>query len=453
MKAYLKNINALSVLVLLLSSFQLSAASKIDADAQATEFYNKVMNAPAILPANIEDSFISCPLSKVNLNNSNAKHAFKTSDDIHYDQGDWEQRISADWGFFSSSEQIGRVLVIDFANTESGLGYRYLANDMTQNQLFEPWSSSKVLAFSAAVSKARDKSNGKVGAASLAGDHPLADLITSINSYEPFGVASANSNAIATYFLNLVGRDKATALFHQDWLRLSNEDIRFRGAYETDLFRPSNALWKAQNSDISVAMPKLLKNRDDPGYQEYRCDECGLTGNKPMTTLAQAEWLKRLAAHERDQSTRMPDLHANDVEVLFYATGHSDKINNVGGMMLGISNMLQHAIAKAILEQGSSDKLGASSKAILDAATKGQWRVWQKIGWGPSETRGAGENVVLAHVCLPHFQGGREFTVSAQAISTARHDEPDEIDVGYAGLKMQTLLDNSMAQLLALPQE
>lgn len=450
MNVSIPNIYTISVLFLVLVSIQLSATSKNDADHQAMEFYQKVMNAPAIMPANMQDTFISCPLSKSNMlsKNTNAKPAFKASSQINYNQNDWERRISADWDFFNSSEQVGRVLVIDFANLETELGYRYLANDMTQNQLYEPWSSSKILAFCAAVSKARKQSNGKIGALSLAGHHPLPDLITSINSYEPFGRANGNSNAIATYFLNLVGRDNATALFHQNWLMLNNDKIRFRGAYETDLFKPSNALWTAQVSNLSVAMPTLQNNRDDPGYQQYRCDECGLTGNKPMTTLAQAEWLKRLAAHERDETTRMPALQAQDVEVLFYAIGHSDKTSKVGGMMLGISNMLQHALAKAI-----SGKQNIDPKAILDTATKGQWRVWQKIGWGPSETRGAGENVVLAHVCLPHYQGGREFTIAAQAVSSARHAEPDEIDVGYAGLKMQTLLDNSMTQLLTSAQD
>lgn len=453
MNFYLKNINTLSMLFLLSCTTQFSAAAKSNADLHATEYYQKVMNAPAILPADINDTFISCPVSTSNIIAINAKPTYKSSSMVDYSSAGWEQRISADWDFFNSSKQIGRVLVIDFAKIESGLGYRYLANEQTQNQLYEPWSSSKVLAFSSAVSKARNNSKGKVGALSLAGEHRLADLITSINSYESFGMADGNSNAIATYFLNLTGRDKATALFHDDWLKLNNKNIRFRGAYEQDLFIPANAIWKTQASGAGVSMPQLLKNRDDSGYQEYRCDECGLTGNKPMTTLAQAEWLKRLAAHERDSMTRMPHIQAQDIEVLFYASGHSDKTNKVGGMMLGISNMLQHAIAKAISSDTDPEKNAENTKKILDAATMGQWRVWQKIGWGPSETRGAGENVVLAHVCLPHYQGGREFTVSAQAISPARHAEPDEIDVGFAGLKMQTLLDNSMAQLLVSPQD
>jgi hypothetical protein len=48
-----------------------------------------------------------------------------------------------------------------------------------------------------------------------------------------------------------------------------------------------------------------------------------------------------------------------------------------------------------------------------------------------------GENVVLAHVCLPEYQGGREFTISAQTA----YPGDEELSVHYAGLKTQLLLD------------
>lgn len=43
--------------------------------------------------------------------------------------------------------------------------------------------------------------------------------------------------------------------------------------------------------------------------------------------------------------------------------------------------------------------------------------------------------------------------VGGQAESPARNAVPYEIDVGYAGLQMQTLLDDSMAQLLTSQQD
>ena len=74
-------------------------------------------------------------------------------------------------------------------------------------------------------------------------------------------------------------------------------------------------------------------------------------------------------------------------------------------MMVGISHIVTNALAKVIAPNDSR-----SAKEVLDTATNGQWRVWQKIGWGPSETRSTTETVMLAHVCLGNYQGGREFT-------------------------------------------
>jgi hypothetical protein len=50
--------------------------------------------------------------------------------------------------------------------------------------------------------------------------------------------------------------------------------------------------------------------------------------------------------------------------------------------------------------------------------------------------------VVLAHVCLPHFQGGREFTLAAQVAVP----EANENKLSLAGKKMQALLQTSLSQ-------
>jgi hypothetical protein len=71
------------------------------------------------------------------------------------------------------------------------------------------------------------------------------------------------------------------------------------------------------------------------------------------------------------------DVKSDDVDVLFFDTGHTDNQHINGGMMQGINTMLHNAIA---------GKLPSYPKKVLDEATQGQWRIWQKIGWGPSET-------------------------------------------------------------------
>ncbi|WP_299080318.1 hypothetical protein [uncultured Paraglaciecola sp.] len=420
---------------LLFLSISQAFADSSSSSNKGQVYYDKVMGAEPYLPANISDSFISCPLSTSS--SRVIDKDYRTSQQVNYQDANWEQRIASDWDSFDVAADQGRVLVIDFHQSRQGLAYRYLANAQTQDQLYEPWSSSKIMAFTAAVAKARQKG---VGATSLAGDTPLADLITSIHSYQPFGAADGNSNAIATYFLNTVGRDKATALFHNGWLQLANPLVRFRGSYAVKVFKPRSAIWQSTISANKVTMPELEKGSDDPGYQSYRCEDCGLTGNKPMTTLAQAEWLKRLASHERDELTRQPHIQASDIEVLFYGTGHSDPQHQVGGMLQGIGLMLSRAVAKAI----SGLPMNAP-KAVLDKMTQGKWRIWQKSGSGPSETRGTGESVVLAHVCLPDYQGGREFTLAAQTSVVGE----GESSVGQAGMKMQALLNQAMGQLLS----
>ena len=437
-----KVINLLILCCFAINSAVLAATPAVEQQLvpqEVVDFYAEVMNVAPYLPADLSNKQIGAGLVA---RDSKQKH-YLTASEVDYFKADWEQRVASNWHFFSAPRELGRITLIDFKTTSQGsstaspaLSYRYLANQSSHNQLYEPWSSSKIFAYSAAVAKVRQLSEHKVGASSLAGNTPIADLITSINSYAVFGQADGDSNAIATYFANVVGRDRLTALFHDQWLMLANPAIRFRGAYASKVFVPSDTYWHSATAQIQV--PAFGASTDDNGYQDYRCEHCGLTGNKPMTTLAQAEWLKRLAVHERDPLTRHPYLQTEDIEVLFFGSGHSDKQHQVGGMLQGISLMLHNALATAIVGELPEDP-----KKVLDEATRGQWRIWQKIGWGPSETRGAGENVVLAHVSLPHYQGGKEFTIAAQTAAAGDGD----IYVNYAGIKMQSLLSQSLLEL------
>jgi hypothetical protein len=392
-------------------------------------FYETVMLAAPFMPKNQTSQHIACGTLR------DAKDDdYKTSAQSNYNDYGWEQRIAHKPNFFSSPASNGKVLLIDFAQQGENIAYRYLSNDNTHNQVYEPWSSSKIFAFTGAISALREQG---MGAQAQIGDTYIADMITGINSYEAFGTASGESNALATFFANVAGREGLTNLFYDDWLKLSTPGIYFRGAYGPVAFVPTSYKWQMLNDDTNVDITPFLEASDDPAYLPYRCEQCGLTGNKPMTTLAQAEWLKRLATHTRDTSTQHPNLSSDDVLTLFYGNGHSYDDARFAGMTLGISTMLQRAIANAIAQEEIEDP-----KSYLDELTQGKWRVFQKIGWGPSETRSTTENVVLAHVCLPHFQGGREFTIAAQvAVPDAKEE-----NLPLAGIKMQGLLQSSLTQ-------
>lgn len=405
-------------------------------DAFVDYYYTNMMNIKPYLPHDLQDNQLGC----TTLTARNTEQ-YATSTSTDYTQPYWENRIKSDWDYFAVDAQVGKVLVIDLGQvTEQGktqLGYRYLANDNTYDTLYEPWSSSKIFAYTGALAQARKQGGG---AHSMVGDQYIWDLITSIHTYAPSANTDGNSNAIATYFANVAGRDYLTSLFHDRWLLLHNPLIRFRGAYGPTAYVPAASAWLNLTTQTVNDVASFTHATDDPGYQGYRCKTCGVMGNKPMTTLAQAEWLKRLAVHVRDPETAHPDLQTIDIATLFYgAKAHTNNPQQLGGMALGISRILHQAVAEAIAQQPVNNP-----KRILDNATQGQWRIFQKIGWGPSETRNTGEHVVLAHVCLPHYQGGREFTIAAQT----SHPEALDRSVNHAGIKMQRMLAKAMAQLL-----
>jgi len=388
---------------------------------------------PPLLPDDLSDPGIECALE-----NQADSEGYRSQAEVDYSQQGWETRIASDWSFFDARASDGWLTVIDFRREDNGLAYRYLANAESHDRLYEPWSSSKIQAYTAAVSTLRQHG---IGANASVGGVSLSDLITSINSYAPSGIADGDSNAIATFLLNIAGRDYATALFHDAWLKLANDDVRFRGAYGPTAFLPSSNEFVSGDGETRYTPPVYSTVSDDPGYLTYRCEGCDKDGNKAMTALAQTEWLKRLASHSREPATRHPQLETGDVETLFFGGRHEDR-GEVGGMLAGISVFLPEALARALAPGSTGD-----AKRTLDSMTDGRWRVYQKVGWGPSETRGTSELVILAHVCLPRVGGsGREFTLLGRA--TVPGADPDERGVGEAGLRLSRLLDRSLPKLL-----
>ena len=404
------------------------------------DFYHNVFSAPPLLPTPFEPSCVKPDCNArlmpgVSMTRAEPNPAYFTVAQSGTAAG-WEERVASDWNYFNVPASLGKITLIDFGATPDGTGYRYLANANTQDVLYEPWSSSKIMAFAGALATI----GREVSASTLVGDVKLGDLITSVNSYAPSGKADGNSNAIATYFANIAGREFLTGLFHDKWLNMNNPAIRFRGAYGPTAFDPGAAEWQFDFRN-KLAVEPFEEASDDPFYQSYRCDECGLTGNKPMTTLAQAEFLKRLVTHNSEPQTRLPGFMPSHLDMLLYGNGHSNSVVDAGGMQAGIGVLLARAIANA-LAPGSD----ASAKAVLDELTGGRWRIFQKIGAGPSETRGQSETVLLAHVMLPFNEGpAREFTLAVQT----EVEGNSEAGVGRAGKKMQQLLNIAMAQLLS----
>ncbi|MDC8831853.1 hypothetical protein [Alteromonas gilva] len=422
--------NYLSRAILMITTLLGGVVAMAD-EQKDLDYYNNVFSAPPLLPASNEQHYLPGAPMFSEAPNPNYLTVARSGT-----AAGWEERVASDWTYFDVPASLGKITVIDFAATPNGTGYRYLANANTQNILYEPWSSSKIMAFAAAVATL----GVDVTPNTSVDDVKLADLITSVNSYAPSGKSDDNSNAIATYFANIAGRGMLTGLFHNKWLKMSNPDIRFRGAYGPTAFKPSSNTWHFDEHSTLTVEP-YAEAPDDPFYQAYRCDECGLTGNKPMTTLAQAEFLKRLVTHTSEPQTRLPGFNASHLSMLLYGAGHSNSVVNAGGMQAGIGVLLARAIARALAP--ASD---APANEVLDAHTSGRWRIFQKIGAGPSETREQSETVLLAHVILPLNSGvTREFTLAMQT-EVKGNSEPG---VGRAAQKMQQVLNISMSQLLS----
>ena len=409
------------------------AACGGDTVSTGQRYLESALLPPPLLPGDLSDLSIDCGLE-----NQADSESFRSQAEVDYSQPGWETRVASDWTFFDVPASDGWLTVIDFRREDNRLAYRYLANDGSHDRLYEPWSSSKIQAFTAAISVLRRHG---IGADASVGEVSLGDLVTSINSYAASGNADGDSNAIATFLLNIAGRDYATSLFHDSWLKLANDDVRFRGAYGPTAFSPSTNEFVSGDGETRYAPFVYGTASDDPGYLAYRCEDCALDGNKAMTALAQTEWMKRLASHGRELATRHPHLETSDVETLFFGEHRRDS-GEIGGMLAGISVFLPQALARALAPESTGD-----ARRTLDTMTDGRWRVYQKVGWGPSETRGTSELVILAHVCLPGVGGsGREFTLLGRA--SVPGADPDEHGVGEAGLKLSHLLDRSLPKLL-----
>ncbi len=389
------------------------------------KFFMEMLSVP-FLPADNSHKNIACEMPIVQ------SEEYLTNNQIAYDVMGWEQRLPLDLELLLQTSELGRIMLIDTVYTDKGPAYRYFSNG-THNEVYEPWSSSKIFAYTGALAKMREQG---VGAPGLIGEINVSDMITTIHSYKEFGTSESSSNEIATYFANIAGREYLTSLFFDKWLKLTNQNVFFRGAYGPTPFDPNSDVWIEQSTEKTGSINAFKNATDDPGYLPYRCESCGITGNKPMTTLSQAEWLKRLALHSVSSETSHPNINLKDVESLFYGVGNSLGSDVMGGMMQGISNMLHTAISKQL-----DNKKSASN--ALDDVSDGKWRIFQKIGWGPSETRGTTEIVLLAHVCLPYAtvpSHSKQFTIAAQVSVNENAEE----NLPIAGIKMLDLLQSSL---------
>ena len=256
--------------------------------------------------------------------------------------------------------------------------YRYFSNG-TQDRAFQPLSATKFMAVANGASTLRERSNSTVGLPASVDGVPLGDLVTIIHNYNE---QHYESNALARYFENIGGRDKAGELIH-GWL----------GRPSTETF----------GGNYGAPAPALGYTFATPGGAEVSvtADDPAAAPANNLSTLTMAEFLKRLVMHREDASTRLAGIQWLDLRVLFYGAEATHwTLPSESGVVpaAGFGGMSADA---AIYLQSALDL------RAVETASKGQWRIFSKLGYGSS---GFVEN---SYGCLPGLDGkGLELFIS-----------------------------------------
>lgn len=402
----------------LLSAFVIQGCQAEEGDDLAGESEDEVyehhgLDAYGPVPGNLEDRFLTCPVSdKPKTGTFNGKtYTYKSAAEAGYGSNGWEGRIASDWSALNNLVPRNmEALVIDIRRVGGVPHYLYLSNGK-QNTVYEPWSSSKFMAISGAMARARTESGGKVGGDGTVGNVNLGDMTTAVHTYAAKGSAPGGgssgvdgSNGMSNYFFRVAGADYLTDLMHDKWLRLSDRS-NFRGGYGAFSFNEGSLNWTSADGRSTTRMGRI---------------ENGITGDKTMSALAQGEWLKRLTQFETDPTTRLPGfngtIQAEDVRALLY--GNLTRNGEIGGMIAGESVYLLQGLLPGV-SLGRPNAFGGeqnrAAKEILDRVTGGKWRVAHKLGAGVSRTRGVAEIVMATYACLPGYDGGREFVIITSA--------------------------------------
>ncbi len=324
-------------------------------------------------------------------------YVYRTDSESQPRSPGWESRVALDShaldGLVPASD---RAVVIDIRRVEGKPAYAYFGAHGLVHETYEPWSSAKIMAASAAMARVRGQSDARVGGPASAGPSAIGDLITAMESYATSGNVPGASNEIAGYFLTVAGAERTNALFGASWLNLTGDASGFhlstvagrsRSAWGAAPY-PAGRTWSmADGASATVTL------------------DTQMVDDKPVSALAQAEWLKRLSQHVLAPEASMPGFQAADLDVLFYGKPGSSK---VGGMLAGVSAYVANALA------GTTALGPAETVARIDALNGGRsnWRVFDKVGWGDSSTRSRSEVVLVSYTCLPEYDGGHELVIA-----------------------------------------
>ncbi|MDB2447027.1 hypothetical protein N9W79_00210 [bacterium] len=376
-----------------------------------TTAFDKDLTSFGPVPGTLSNRFIDCPIADQSTKRTRKNlELYKNSSSIAYNSMGWQDRIPKNFEALNSfvplkiadnshpyeTDDGVWMLVIDIIRIKGKPHFFYYGNHNRQETPYEPWSSAKLLAASAAVSKARYSSQGKVGAQALVGDYSLGDIITTSMSYQHTGNVETSSNQAANFLLRSAGESYATDLL-DNWI-LQRDGSSFYGKFGRPTFDPGSNVWKQANSSTTLPF-NYYSGKDE----------------KAMSLLSIGEWIKRLAMHKADPNTALPFLTDLDIETFFYG---DPKTAELGGAHKGTSAYIQKGLT-GLKELGDNEDPYASineqARDSLNQNAGRNWRVFLKNGAGPSTSRNRGEVTLGSYVCLPELDGGREFILVARS--------------------------------------
>lgn len=322
---------------------------------------------------------------------------YASSTEIDYFKPGWIDRIpkTVDVFDFKNLERYISYVVIDVRNVNNEPRYHYFTNGRSL-KLLENWSTTKTLAVVSAIQRIRLRTNLAVGANSIVnGSNGRKSTFSAINN-----LIHLHSDNAAAVTMKQIAHPNNAENFANNWI-LPPVRETFSSGY---------------GATASIPAPYRINDLENPS-DSVVLDSMATHNSNSLSPMLLAESMKRIGVNRRDEilmprffnystgtitsqeqaSKLAPAIKDEDLEILFYGSKNSDAewtgMTNEG---FGLSGYLLPALG---------------GKENADAKTSGRWRVFSKTGTGTSATRGVTEGSYLAHVCLPEFDGGREFTM------------------------------------------
>ena len=403
-----------------------------DADS-SNEALSTAPSAPSPVAAD-RTRFLTCPVldtdKPARATFRGKTYAYKTDEEARFRSPGWEARVGLDDhaldGLVPASD---RAMVIDVRRVGGRPAYAYFGAHGLAHDPYEPWSSAKIMAASAAMARVRAETEARVGGPASVSAGAVGDLVTAMETYAPSGGVPGASNEISGYFLTIAGAERTNALFGQGWLNLTGDESTFHVSRDAGRTRSA---WGAAPYAAGRTWPMPR------GPSFAATPDARMVDDKPLSALAQAEWLKRLSQHALVPESSLPGFQAEDLDVLFYGRpAPSTGSTQVGGMLAGISNYVANAVA------GTSALGAAETVARIDTVNGGRsnWRIFDKVGWGDSTSRSRSEVVLVSYTCLPGYDGGHELVIALRT-SVPRSS------VAAAGQVAQATMNRLVAEAL-----